>query len=479
MNRRLCLACANVSTRFAIFFLAALLLNPLPLSAFAEEQDVDTISVSETEAGDPAGSEGPAFNNVYKELNENEIEPLSFSGAYTPLGDNSEDPNYILVEKTFCNLPPDLIPDEFQVIVSSVSGSVYKLNRENILSQAEDSEGNTVWSWRIIGVGTGMYTVSEHGETVSNYSLTKSGEGTVDVKAADIAISVPVHETTCSHTNWPVRVDGDSNVLFAATLTQGGIAVISRSPLSASLRAAVSNAVLRINGPWKNPVYFYSIEEQLQSGAGFELNGASITYSPSNGEIIIDRTRSWQHVATLQYSVSEADTPEISLTNIYSRATSFVTVQKAAVGNMADRDKPFDFTVSVTAGGEDAAFTINDETYTGRTTFSLKHDESILIDNVPVGAQVIVTEADYTEYRYTTSCTTDHLSAVSGSEACIPNVTEEGHSILFTNRKEAVPDTGVWLDSTPHLMVLGTVIIGLILLFLPHHGKRGAEKKVM
>lgn len=479
MSREICRACADVFKRFAIFFLAALLLNSLSLPAFAEEHDVDTISVSETEADYPADSEEPAFKDVYEEMNENETEPLSFSGAFSPSGDSSEDPNYILVEKTFCNLSPALIPDEFQVIVSSVSGSVYKLSRENTISQVTDSEGNTIWSWRITGVGTGMYTVSEHGETVSNYTVTKFGEGAVDVKAADISISVPVHETTCSHTNWPVRVDGDSNVLFAATLTQGGIAVISKSPLSASQRAAVSNAVLRINGPWKNPVYFYSIEEQLQSGAGFELNGAAITYSPSNGEIIIDRTRNWQHVATLQYSVSEADNPEISLTNIYSRATSSVTVQKAAVGNMADRDKPFDFTVSVTAGGEDAAFTINGEAYTGRAAFSLKHDENILIDNVPVGAQVIVAEADYTETRYTTSCTVDHQSAVSGSEACIPNVMVEGHSILFTNRKEAVPDTGVWLDSAPHLMVLGTVIIGLILLFLPHHGKRGTEKKVM
>ena len=462
MSRKIHRSGASLFKRSAGLAAAALFLILLSVPASAEEPESGAVSIAEAEAEAPADNETLLFEEeqLLSDKETTETEPQLFLSAPAPSAYSSEDPNYILVEKKFSNLPPDLIPDGFQVTVSSAYGSVYVLSRENTLSRATDFEGNTIWRWRITGVGTGMYTVSESGETVNGYYVAKSGEGTVDVRAAEIAVSVPVHETTCSHTNWPVRVDGDSNVLFAATLTQGGIAVISRSPLSASQRAAVSGAVLQINGPWKNPVYFYSIEEQLQNGSGFELNGATITYDASSGEVIIGRTRNWQHVATLQYSISEADNPEISLNNIYSRAASSVTVKKTVAGNMADRDRFFDFTVSVTSGGEDAAFTVGGEPHTGRAAFSLKHGESVLIDGVPLGAQVVVAEADCTDARYTASYEVDQSGETSSSEACIPAVAEEGHSIIFTNRKEALPDTGLELDSMPYLMILGAVIAG-------------------
>lgn len=373
--------------------------------------------------------------------------------------DSAEDPNYIVVEKTFSGLPEKLIPEDFRITVSS-DGGAYTLNKANTLSRSTDAAGDILWRWKITGVGIGSYTVTEAGEEAEGYTVTPSGAGTVEVRAAEMSVLIPVHETTCSHTNWPVRMEGDSNVLFAATLTQGGVAVISEAPLSASQRAAVAEAVLKINGPWKNPVYFYSVEEQIQNKKGFELNGATITYRADTEEIIIGRTRNWQHIATLQYSLSAADDPEIALQNAYARATGDVTIQKAVAGNLGDREKPFSFTVSVSANGAAADFTLNGAACTGSAAFTLKDGESVHLADIPVGARLTVEEA---ESGYAASCAIDGAEAVTGRSAVIEGVTGEGHFVLFTNRKDAVPDTGVHPDTLPYALLLVLAAGGMML----------------
>lgn len=383
----------------------------------------------------------------------------------------AEDQNYILVEKTFAGIPRELIPDGFCVTVSS--DTAYILNKENTVSQTTDDAGNTVWRWKISGVGIGTYTVRETGEDVANYSVEKLGEETVEVKAADIAVEIPVHETTCSHTNWSVATQGDDNILFAATLTQGGVAVISKAPLSASQRAAVSAAVLKIKGPWKNPVYFYSVEEQMQNKSGFELNGATVTYDEARKEVIIGRTSNWQHVATVKYSVTEADDPEIKLKNVYRRSAADVTVRKTVIGNMADRDKSFDFTVSVRSDGSDAPFEINGTAYNGSALFSLKDGESVLLENIPVGARVTVTEADCASLRYEASYAVDGAEPVAGNAATVQSVTEGGHTVDFVNRKDYFPDTGIWLDTAPYILILGAVFVGSVTAFILRRKREG------
>lgn len=393
------------------------------------------------------------------EEDEEELESMSLlAAAPIAFSDSAEDPNYITVEKRFTGLSAEQIPAAFQISVASGTDT-YILNGENTADKSVDADGTVIWSWRIVGVGTGTYSVSEANEALDGYSVTKSGEGTVTVRATDIAVYVPAHETTCSHVNWPVKVDGDSNVLFAATLTQGGVAVISKTPLSASRRAAVSAAVLKINGPWKTPVYFYSIQQQLQSGTGFELNGATITYDPSTEEVIIGRTRNWQHVATVTYSVSEASNPEIALVNTYERSVRDVSISKTVSGTMGDHYKSFDFAVTVTLGGNDADFIINGAQYTGFAGFSLKNGENIVLHDVPIGAELTVTEADYSGSGYSASCSVNGQTHVGGRSAELEVSAASENTVHFTNTKDAAPDTGVTLDSFPYILILCAVTL--------------------
>ncbi len=429
------------------------------------EETENGVDSGETTEETETGSESEEIieeTEPSEESGEPEAEPeemlLQANDTPAVFSDSAEDINYIIVEKRFVGLPEDKIPASFQISVSS-DRDVYILNKDNTTGKRE-VDGTVIWTWKIIGAGIGTYSVSESNESSDGYSVTKSGEGTVEVKAANMAVAVPVHETTCSHTNWPVRVDGDSNVLFAATLTQGGIAVISKEPLSASQRAAVSSAVLRINGPWKTPVYFYSLREQLQNGKGFELNGATIIYDASAEEIVIGQTRNWQHVATLKYSLSDASNPEIALINTYERDRTNVTVSKSVSGALGDRNKSFDFTVSVKLGEDDAIFKINGTQYTGKAQFSLKHSESVILEDVPVGAAVTVSENDYSRMNYAASYSIDGQSSVGGRTAVLESVGANGNTAAFTNTKDFAPDTGVMQDVLPYALLLGMTAAG-------------------
>ena len=412
----------------------------------------------ETTAADEAAAEKAAEGSNGRTA---ETAPAAAVALPALYADAREDVNYIIAEKRFVGLTEAQIPASFTLTVSS-DAETYTLDAGSTVSRFTQSDGTAVWRWRLAGVGTGSYRVSESGEAVEGYTVQKSGGGTVEVKAAELAVAVPVHETTCSHTDWPVRTEGDKNFLFAATLTQGGVAVISEQPLSASQRAAVAAAVLKINGPWKNPVYFYSAAEQIQTGTGFELNGATVTYDAATQRIVIGRTRNWQHVATLSYSVSAADVPEIVLVNTYTRAVTDVTVSKTVTGGLGDREKRFDFTVSVTVDGTDADFELGGSRCTGSARFSLRDGESVTLHGVPLGAAVTVTEDDYGTEGYTTCCAVDGMQ--TAGRTAVLRAAAGGSAIRFTNGKDIVPDTGVSLDRLPYVLLTATAGAAALLL---------------
>lgn len=370
-----------------------------------------------------------------------------------------EDPNFIVVEKKFVGIKKDQIPDNFQITVASGTAEYVLTKNTDSWTETVGEDGTVTWRWKVTGVGTGIYTVSEQNENISDYNVVKTGEGSVEVKAAEIGIRVKNHETTCSHTNWPVKIEGDQNVLFAATLTQGGVAVISKESLPASQRAAVAEEVTKINGPWKNPVYFYSIAEQNQSGQGFELNGATITYDADSGEVIIGNTSNWQHVATLGYSISQASNPEISITNTYTPSTRDITIKKVVTGGLGDVQKDFNFTYSYTnASG----------VKTG--SFTLKNDGTYTIAGIPVSGELTLTETNAEGYVTTAQYGASTVSVSGNKENAVKSmaitINKDDNMITVTNHKEAIPDTGVYMDSLPYILIFALVIAGTAVLIV-------------
>lgn len=364
-----------------------------------------------------------------------------------------EDENFIIVEKKFTGITEEQIPDNFQITVSG-SGQNYTLTKSNYnWSETINDDGSIVWRWKISGVGTGQYTVSEDNQEIADYTVTTTGIGdNVTVKASDVTINEEEYENTCSKTEWPVGVEGNKNFLFAAALTgSSGCIVISSEPLSASVRAAVT-AKVTTYGSWHEPVQFYSVSED---GQEYSIDGKIFRYDEANGQIIIGQTSDWKHVASLSYDVTEASNPEIAITNSYEKNTSSIEVKKLVTGNLSDYDKKFAFT---------ASWLSSDGTQKTEN-FSLSHNDSKTLNDLPVGTQVTISENrddyDLVSIKQGSAELSDsEITSDGTNSSCTVTVTNEPMTITFTNEKEAIVDVGIRMDNLPYILMLALVAGG-------------------
>ena len=135
---------------------------------------------------------------------------------------------------------------------------------------------------------------------------------------------------------------------------------------------------------------------------------------------------------------------------------------------MGDKSKKFNFIISVVNGNTNLPFKIGETQYTGSTKITLSDNQTRKLTQVPVGATVTITEDDYSGSRYTTSCTIDGSASAGDRIATISNIqqlnNDTAHEVIFTNNKEAIPDTGLNLGTTPYILALGIVALGAGLL---------------
>ena len=184
---------------------------------------------------------------------------------------------------------------------------------------------------------------------------------------------------------------------------------------------------------------------------------------------------------------SEEFTPELDSTVhvefINKLKTTDFTVSKTVTGNMGEWYKEFVFEATlytddpndsedpgdpiqfpVPSTGSDE-YTLKDE-YTA--TFTLKHGESIKLDDIPIGAYVVVkeTNGDYdVSYKITVSKDGEETSTTeeSSATAMIENLTSSG-KVEYTNDKEVTIDTGISLDAAPFVLILAIAAGGFVLL---------------
>lgn len=192
----------------------------------------------------------------------------------------------------------------------------------------------------------------------------------------------------------------------------------------------------------------------------------------------------------------------------YKPATSNVTITKEVTGLLGDTNKEFAFNVSITQNN--AACTgvtaKKGDQMVSLTDFTLKHNETVTLENVPIGATITVTEVKPGEH-YKVSATgygeqngsdsgnvTFTYVAVAntptGGDANEANlmllsvdedtaVGDDGEAVAYDtgaevtnnqitviNRCDLMPDTGVLLDTLPYIVILAVVAGGVALLML-------------
>lgn len=192
----------------------------------------------------------------------------------------------------------------------------------------------------------------------------------------------------------------------------------------------------------------------------------------------------------------------------YKKATSDVTITKQVTGLLGDTNKEFAFNVSITQNN--AACTgvtakKGDQTVSDLTNFTLKHNETVTLENVPIGATITVKESapgeHYTVYstgyndgqngsgevtfKYVAVANTAAASDADEADLMLLSMEDgtavdtdgdavaydsgievDNNQIIVTNHCGLLPDTGVLLDTLPYIVILAVVAGGVALLML-------------
>ena len=200
-------------------------------------------------------------------------------------------------------------------------------------------------------------------------------------------------------------------------------------------------------------VYEYTLKEVAGTTAG-------VTYYDKGIKLVVtvvnDNNGKLRIAAVHTESTGEAKSDNFP--NTYKAGE--LDVSKTVTGNLGDKNKYFEFKVTLTGeagktyrdsyavtGGSNTAnpstIKIGEE-----TTFLLKHGDTITIANLPYGVTYTVTET--AAEGYTTEKTGDQ-GTISAAD----------QTAAFTNTKNGNVDTGVVLNNMPYILVLAVLAAGV------------------
>ena len=151
-----------------------------------------------------------------------------------------------------------------------------------------------------------------------------------------------------------------------------------------------------------------------------------------------------------------------------------ITILKEVEGPMGDLQKEFHFTYSYVSG--------DGETVTGN--FALKdHDvdgENCVIEGIPVGAQLTVTETDAGGYITTATYLGQAVQDISGAKENQVKTIKvlvggEKGELIVTNEKDVIPDMGADLPGTSRGLTVVLIFGGMVLLYAEKRKGKGRK----
>lgn len=142
-----------------------------------------------------------------------------------------------------------------------------------------------------------------------------------------------------------------------------------------------------------------------------------------------------------------------------------ITIEKKVAGDFGEKNKPFDFEITVTgAEGEKykAVLTSNKSEETtvtlesgSKAEIQLKDGETIQIYGLSENDIVNVSEIVAEEDGYNVSYAINNGDSESGNSVTDVKVVKDGEKIVFTNTKNAVTPTGIVMTFAPYVALIG------------------------
>ena len=171
-----------------------------------------------------------------------------------------------------------------------------------------------------------------------------------------------------------------------------------------------------------------------------------------------------------QIVVDETDaTAKNILYAIWKQSTVKLTVTKTVTGNFGDKSKAFQFSMQVDGGNSFELIANGTALAQGSQsdyTFSLKDGENIVIEGMPVGKKIVLAETNAEQYTVSFNDTVETNRNYVNEKGLKENTT-----INVTNHRNVSPDTGVFVDSLPYILIIACVA-GVAALFLIRRRKK-------
>ena len=203
--------------------------------------------------------------------------------------------------------------------------------------------------------------------------------------------------------------------------------------------------------------YTYTVTETASGNAGVttETRAFKVRVIVGNGETV----GSYKVLSAVAYYGDQPNetTKAEQVNNKYSAGT--LNVSKTVTGNLGDKSKYFEFEVILTgeegkdygesyvvSGGSKDANNPASIKLGEKTTFKLKHGDTLSIANLPYGVSYTVTEAAAADYETTKTGDTGSINAATQTAA-------------FTNTKNGEIDTGVTTENLPYVLLIGFVVL--------------------
>ena len=419
------------------------------------------------------------------EFNGTIVKDTTYYGKYVLKDTIEEDIPYITVEKQITGIDFSQIKYNFYV---KVGDYVLPYQSATLVKQSNP----ITLRWTIPNAEAKSYHISEGNAEINGYTVTPGGDidSDVDVTNAKFTVTQGTIHNSCDNLSLPVGQSGDRDFLFVVSSNgkNGRNIVISKSALSLTQRNAVEAVLKNTSSTFGNQndsTVFYSIKDQTE----VVVDRVRLKYNATTGKITINANGVWNKAMELSYDITEANNPEVKITNDYTLATADIEVSKLVTGMMGSLEKAFNFQI---IGLPDTSKVVqNDVEKAVSASFTMKSGDSVTLKNVPVDTVFAVKEmgTDAKDYQTTATGYTGLLDIHSGEsdrvfyyvvryengERVLKTCDASGETeqtklgefkIQVTNHCGLLPDTGVLFDTLPYIVILAVVAGGGILLML-------------
>ena len=214
-----------------------------------------------------------------------------------------------------------------------------------------------------------------------------------------------------------------------------------------------------------------------------ELDGLNVVYKELFLDVYVENGNSGLVAKGCTLSTAAGSGSKTSgFENKY--VTHKLTITKVVAGNQGDKNKDFEFTVTIKgADGETYKYgtvkngvtTMNQTTTKSGATFTetLKHGESVIVYGLSSEDKFAVTEADYHGDGYKTSYKIgDGTNSTEGSSIAEEAIGAYDTTVIFTNTKDVTVPTDVIQTVVPYAAIVAFAAVMGVVFFRPRRNRR-------